>query len=128
MTANPARTRRTRNLTAAKRSLKLIQEAITEHQAALEAGDVPRDGFTASVIKYEHARIALGTIDALADGEPALDAGEPVLDAGEIPAGVREDLAPLIEVLNQPWARAALGMPAEIAPDSPLGRLTAALS
>jgi hypothetical protein len=65
MTATSSKTLRNRNLAAAKRSLKLIQEAVTEHLAALEAGGVSEGNFTASVVKYEQARLTLGMLDAL---------------------------------------------------------------
>lgn len=71
MPASP-KTLRNRNLTAAKRSLKLIQDAVSEHLVALNDGVVPGDGFLASALKYEAARTALVTLDMLGEnGENA---------------------------------------------------------
>jgi hypothetical protein len=65
MTATSSKTLRNRNLAAAKRSLKLIQEAVTEHLAALGDDVVPGDGFLASVLKYEAARTRLELLEML---------------------------------------------------------------
>ena len=53
ITAKAAKAARTRQLTAARRSLKLIQDALPDHVAALADGVVPEDGFLASALKYE---------------------------------------------------------------------------
>lgn len=73
MTTSP-KTLRNRNLTAAKRSLKIIGEAVTEHQATLEDGGVPESSFTASVVKYEAALTTLHTLDTLGEEGPAGEA------------------------------------------------------
>lgn len=90
MTASP-RTLRTRNMTAAKRSLTLIRDAVLLHLDILEDGTVPESSFTASVTKYEAALTALRTLDAL--GEDGTD------DPGIVEVQ-REGLAALIDLLR----------------------------
>jgi hypothetical protein len=106
------RSARTRNLTAAKRSLTLIEEAAAKHRAALDAGEVPGDGFIASVLKYEAALIQLRLLGTLADGEDEAAAN----GADEARP---DDVALLVQFL--------LGtglVPAEsVGEDGPLGRL-----
>jgi hypothetical protein len=60
------RTARTRQLAAARRSLKLVADALPEHVAALADGAVLGDGFLVSALKYEQARQALVLLDSLA--------------------------------------------------------------
>jgi hypothetical protein len=79
MTTSP-KTLRTRNMTAAKRSLTLIRDAVLTHLDILEEGNVPESSFGASVVKYETALSALRTLDALGEN-----------DAGEATVEVRAD-------------------------------------
>jgi len=65
MTATSSKTLRKQNLTAAKRSLKLILAAAQRHLDQLDAGEVPGDTFTASVVKYEQALVTLGVLEML---------------------------------------------------------------
>lgn len=66
MTAS-LKTLRTRNMTAALRSLKLLRDAVTVHLDILEGGGVPESSFTASVTKYEAALVTLRVLDALGE-------------------------------------------------------------
>lgn len=97
---------RTRSLTAAKKSLALIEEAVAKHKAGLEAGTIPDTAFTVFALKYEGQRTLLEALGKLADGEPIEPEPEP-----EAPAPARqedavaenqrrEDIAALIEVLG----------------------------
>lgn len=104
------KTLRTRNMTAAKRSLSLIEEAVAEHRKALDAGEVPESGFAVYVIKYEHSRVCLGLLDALGTEIP--DDG-----AVEVQPGDLDVLLRLVRVQFGPGA---------LAGDSPLGHLAAA--
>lgn len=70
MTASP-KTLRTRNMTAARRSLKLILDTANRHLKQLESGVVPGDTFAASVAKYEAALITLGVLDMLGEDSVA---------------------------------------------------------
>jgi hypothetical protein len=91
---------RGRKLTAAKRSLALVQDAIIAHDKTLKAGTVPDDGFLASAQKYEQARSELVLLDALAGGGDdggAVSYGEGITDE------LRGDLALLVEtILSDP--------------------------
>lgn len=106
------KTLRTRNMTAAKRSLKLILEEAQAHLATLENGGVPGSGFMPSVLKYEQARTALDILLALDNGDAPADDG-----TGEVRL---DDLGLFIRLVHQV-------MPGTDAlqPDSPLGRLAA---
>ena len=110
MPASP-KTLRTRNMTAAKRSLKLILEEAQAQLATLENGGVPDSGFMPSVIKYEQALTALRTLDAL-DRDAPDDAIEVLVQPGDLDVLLR-----LVRVQFGPDA---------LAGDSPLGHLAAA--
>jgi len=68
ITPKAVKAARTRQLAAAKRSLKLIAEAAAADLATLENSGVPGDSFLPSALKYEHARQALTQLDALVAG------------------------------------------------------------
>ena len=110
MSTSP-KTLRTRNMTAAKRSLKLILEEAQSQLATLENGGVPDSGFMPSVLKYEQARTALDILLTLGEDGPADDGtGEVRLD----------DLGLFIRLVHQ----VVPGTDA-LQADSPLGRLAA---
>lgn len=68
MAQTPAQKLRTRNLAAARRSLKLIAEAAAADLATLENGGVPDLGaFRASTPKYEQALLSVVLLDSLDD-------------------------------------------------------------
>jgi len=96
---------RSRTLTAAKKSLGLIAEAVAKHQADLEAGTVPDSAFTASVLKYEALRSVLDALGKLAGGEPVVPEPEVPAPARQEDAAataqLREDVAVLIQVLAE---------------------------
>lgn len=120
---------RTRALTAAKKSLGLIAEAVARHQADLEAGNVPDATFTASVLKYEGQRSVLEAFGKLAGGEPAEP--EPASDAPVDGVVVSQaDLAAFIRYLAEfqvplPDGSVVKALPDNwvVSPDSALGRL-----
>lgn len=56
---------RSKNLTAAKRSLGLIDEAAAKARAALDSGRIPGDGLLTYAFKYETALQALWLLDSL---------------------------------------------------------------
>lgn len=101
---------RTRNMTAAKRSLSLIEAAVAEHRKALDDGKVPENGFAVYVIKYETALAALRTLDAL-DGDVPVDDG-----TGEVRL---DDLGPFVLLVH------TLSGPGALQGDGPLARLAA---
>lgn len=101
MTTTP-KALRTRNMTAAKRSLALIRDAAEQHMSILEEGQVPESNFWASTYKYEQARLTLSLLDSL--GEDAGQDGNPDEDpdSGVGWATVRlDDLSLLIQVLRE---------------------------
>ena len=69
MTATPQdkaiRAARARNLTAAKRSLKLIADVAAQHAGLLKAGTVPEASFLVHAQKYEQARASLELLDMI---------------------------------------------------------------
>ncbi len=109
MSASP-KTLRTRNMTAAKRSLSLIEQAVAEHRKALDAGEVPESGFAVYVLKYETTLAALRTLGALDGDAPADDA---------VDTQAREDLAVLVRLVGAQFG------PEALQGDSPLGRVAA---
>lgn len=110
---------RTRHLAAAKRSMKLIAEAVAKHQEALEAKQVPEDDFTASVAKYFKALDAVHLLDALSAYPPPPEDGEPENGLAEVRV---DDLAALTAVIRADYPGLA------VTGDSPLARLTAFLN
>lgn len=109
---SPAAKSRARQLAAAKRSLKLIAEAVAEHQAILDRGELPSGhSFMASAQKYDLARYAITVLDE----DPA--ATPPDGDNGTAEVS-REDLQGLVKVLQ------GFGLP--VADGTPLARLAAA--
>ena len=109
-------TLRKRNMTAAKRSLTLIRDAVLTHLDILEDGGVPESSFTASLAKYETALITLRTLDAL--GEDCAGTGPADDDTVEVR---RDDLEALVLFAREFTTEA--GRP----PGSPLGNLTQAV-
>jgi hypothetical protein len=101
-----------RNRTAAKRSLAVILDEGARHDAALQAGEVPGDGFLASVLKYEAALAQLRLLDTLADGEPE---PEPDDAAGPHPEAVAMLLRFLFSTGLVPLDT--------VQPETPLGQL-----
>jgi len=95
MTTSP-KTLRNRNLTAAKRSLKIIQDELGKHQTALENGEIPEGSIATSLVKYETGLIVLRTLDAL--GKDYVEARSQE-DNGAVEVQ-REGLAALIELLR----------------------------
>lgn len=83
-------TLRKRNLTAAKRSLKLILEGAQAHLDILDNGEVPEGSFAPSFTKYLEALGNLRVLDAL---------GEAVSDNGTVEVSV-EALTGLVELLR----------------------------
>jgi hypothetical protein len=106
------RAARTRHLTAARRSLKLVADALPDHVTALADGAVPEDGFLTHALKYEQARMALALLDSLT-AEPA---GEDVVLVSRS----------ALDVALQ--AIIAFNLAPSVSPDdgSPLGQLMAA--
>jgi hypothetical protein len=96
MSTSP-KTLRNRNLTAAKRSLKLIRDEVLKHLDILENDGVPESTFTASLAKYETTLIVLRTLDAL--GKDYVEAGDSQASDGEVSVS-RDGLAALIELLR----------------------------
>jgi hypothetical protein len=96
MTTSP-KTLRNRNLTAAKRSLKLILDELEKHQTALENGEIPEVSIAASLVKYETGLIVLRTLDAL--GKDYVEARSQESSDGEVSVS-RDGLAALIELLR----------------------------
>ena len=92
---------RGRRLTAARRSLALVRDAVAEHDKALSAGTVPEDGFLVSAGKYEQARGELILLDTLAaagkDGESGSDGA--ALYGDGVSEEMRGDLALLVEAI-----------------------------
>jgi hypothetical protein len=113
------RTARTRQLAAARRSLKLVADALPEHVAALADGAVLGDGFLVSALKYEQARQALVLLDSLAapDGtDEVLVSREylrlltgAIVTAGLAPSVTPGDGSPLGQLLE---LAGSLGQPA----------------
>lgn len=111
-----------RTRTAALRSLGMILDLAEKHRAALEGGEVPDAGFTASVTRYEESRAALMTLARFSDEAVSDDAGCQ-LPEGEV-AVKGSDLEILVDALNE-------FVPPELlasAPGSPYYNVTAALS
>lgn len=108
----PAEKARSRQLVAAKRSLKLIAEAVAEHQAIMDRGELPSGhSFMASAQKYDLARYAIAVLDE----DPA---ATPPDDDNGMAEVSRDDLRGLVKVLQ------GFGLP--VADGTPLGRLAAA--
>lgn len=99
-------TARSRALTAARKSLGLIEEAVARHKADLEDGNVPDATFTASVLKYEGLRSVLEAFGKLAGGEPVVPESETSVPAqgrsADMAAEVqlREDVAALVTFIT----------------------------
>jgi len=113
--ARKIRSARTRNLTAAKRSLQLVLDEAAGHMKALEDGStVPDGGFMASALKYEQALAQLRLLDSLAGAgaEPEPD------ETANGHAVSADDVGLLIGVL-----RAYALVPDKTDPDTPLGHL-----
>jgi hypothetical protein len=86
---------RTRNKTAALRSLKLIIEAAAQHLSLLEQGAVPESNFMASALKYDQSLTAMRTADTAIKAGDAPAAG----DDGLIEVRA-EDVALLAQVVR----------------------------
>ena len=119
MPAN-AKTLRSRNMTAAKRSLKLIREMATADLDTLGNGVVPEGSFAASVATYEKALTVLRTLDSLGEVAPPDGEGGP-----DLVGVVRNDLYVLTVLLRQ---SDMAGMLAQAKEDSPIGRVMAAIA
>ena len=118
MTTTP-KTLRSRNMTAAKRSLTLIRDGAAADLATIENGGVPESSFTASVATYEKALTVLRTLDALGEAAPA--DGEGWLATVEV---YRDDLDVLIHLLRQ---SDVAGVITQAEDNSPIGHLLAAI-
>jgi hypothetical protein len=109
---------RGRRLTAAKRSLALVRDAVAEHDKALSAGTVPGDGFLVSAGKYEQARGELVLLDTLAAGGGENAEGEARYGDG-VSEEMRADIALLVRtILADPQVNG-------ISPGTALARLAA---
>ena len=119
MTTTP-KALRSRNMTAAKRSARLIRDEVTDHLTALEEDKVPESSFAASVTTYEKALTVLRTVDAL--GEDAPPDGEGGLATVEVR---RDSLDLLIHLLRQ---SSVAGVIEQAEDGSPIGELLAAVA
>ena len=115
-----AKTLRSRNMTAAKRSLTLIRDGADAELATIGNGGVPESSFAASVATYEKALTVLRTLDALGEAAPPDSEGGP--DSVEV---ARNDLYVLTVLLRQ---SDMAGMLAQAKEDSPIGRVMAAIA
>jgi hypothetical protein len=119
MPASP-KTLRSRNMTAAKRSARLIRDGAAADLATLENEGVPESSFAASVATYEKALTVLRTLDML--GEDGTPPGKGWLATVEVS---RDDLDLLIHLLRQSDVAGVI----ERAEDSsPIGHLLAAVA
>ena len=114
-----AKTLRSRNMTAAKRSLKLIREMATADLDTLGNGVVPEGSFAASVATYEKALAVLRTLDALGEAPPP---GKGWLATVEVS---RDNLDVLIHLLRQSDMAGVIEQAEE---GSPVGELLAAVA
>jgi len=97
MAQTPAQKLRSKNLAAAKRSLKLIAEQAAADLAVFENGGVPALGaFRASLAKYEQALLAVSLLDSLGDSL-AIEAGGA---DGSVVEVQREALQALVDLLR----------------------------
>ena len=119
MSTSP-KTLRSRNMTAAKRSLTLIREMATADLDTLGNGVVPEGSFAASVATYEKALTVLRTLDALGEAPPP--PGEGWLATVEVH---RDNLDLLINLLRQ---SDMAGVIAQAEEGSPIGELLAAVA
>jgi hypothetical protein len=127
--AKALNTARSRALTAAKKALGLIEEAVAKHKADLEAGNAPDATLTASALKYEGLRAVLEAFGKLAGGEPVVpEPAAPVparqedaVSAGYFPdpAQVRQDITELVTFITGTFPNMV------VSPGTPLQRLQA---
>lgn len=110
-----AKSARTRNMAAAKRSLKLIADVVAQHAGLLKQGAVPEASFMVYALKYEQARSVLVLLDTISTADGAAD--------GLIEVR-RDDLEVMIAALRAVVPASMLG---EDDPDTPLVRLDAAV-
>lgn len=110
---------RSRNLTAARRSLKLIAEAAAQHKGLLEEDTVPEASFAVHALSYDRALAVVRAVDALDDGDDVK--GEGWLATVEVSL---DDLDILVGVLRQSDMAIAIE---QAGPGSPLGNILAVL-
>lgn len=123
MPQTPAQKLRSRNLAAAKRSLKLITDQAAADLATFENKGVPDLGaFRASLAKYEQALIAVSLLDSLDDNLAIEANGADGSGSPEVEVR-REDLTGLVLLVRDLVAEQ------DVDPDEPgtaLARLTEA--
>jgi hypothetical protein len=86
---------RARTMTAAKRELDILGNAIEEHRKDLAGGKIPESAFVLRALKYEQARSRLELLAALRDGTDD-GADDAVTDPVEVSAG---DLGMMVSYL-----------------------------
>ena len=84
--AKAIKSARTRRLTAAKKSLKLIRDAATQHLGLLESGQLPEADFLPSAVKYTPGLAELRLLDMITEGSEQAANGTAELEPADVAA------------------------------------------